>query len=179
MSIREELEFEIDETRIGFERLLNSIPEKAYDLPSDNPAWTIGEVLYHMSIAPRLMNRDVKMILGQNWVYRLIPILVPRRLFNWLNETLTRYGARNVSREFLSVEYEKAHRAALKALSEVDDQDFDRFVFYPDWDPLLSGEVTLERLFRYARAHFESHAKQLSLILENLDEKLDVETKQI
>jgi hypothetical protein len=170
MSIRDELFQEINDTRTQFQKLLDSIPETAYDLPSDNPAWTIGEVLYHMSIAPRLLIRDVRMIVGQNWLYRLVPLVFPKRLFNWLNETLTRYKARNPSREFLTAEYEKAHRITLKALSEVSDKEFEKSVFYPDWDPLLAGEVTLEKLFHYVKAHFESHAKQILLISDNLDD---------
>lgn len=161
MTIREELYQEINDTRAAYFELLKRIPEAAYCQPSGNPAWTVGEVLYHISLAPRLLNRDVKMIVEQNRLM-LLPRLVPRRLFNWLNETLTRYGARHVSREFLAAEYEKAHQAALKALAGVKEEDFGKSLIYPDWDVLLCGEVTLERLFRYVKVHFESHAAQLA-----------------
>jgi hypothetical protein len=33
--------------------------------------------------------------------------------------------------------------------------------FTIDWDPFLSGEVTIEKLFHYVKAHFDSHAEQL------------------
>jgi len=36
----------MEETRLAFHQLLDSLPERALDLPSDNPAWTIGEVIY-------------------------------------------------------------------------------------------------------------------------------------
>ena len=62
MSTREKLPLEIEATKMAFHKLLDSIPVEAYDLPSDNPAWTVGEVLYHMSIAPRMLGKDVKMI---------------------------------------------------------------------------------------------------------------------
>ena len=114
-----------------------------------------------MSIAPRFLGADVKMITGRNWVYRLAPILVPKRLFNWLNAVLTRHGARRLSREFLAREYDQAHQAALRALESVSEQDLQKSVYYPDWDPLLSGEVTVERLFRYIKSHFDSHAAQI------------------
>jgi hypothetical protein len=171
MTIREELFSEIVATKDAYDRLLGIIPEKVYALPSDNPAWTIGEVLYHMTIAPRYLIKDVKMILRQNWFYRLIPTVVPRNLFDWLNKHLTRYGARHVSRDFLANEYEKAHQATLKALAEVDDMDFEKSFVYPDWDPLLTGEVTLEKLFHYVKAHFDSHAQQLTLIIGNLNDQ--------
>jgi hypothetical protein len=84
MAIGEELFSEIAATRDAYDRLLEIIPEKAYALPSDNPA-------------------------RQNWFYRLIPRVVPKNLFDWLNKHLTRCGARHLPRDFLSNEYEKAH----------------------------------------------------------------------
>lgn len=81
MSIKEELRIEILDTRRAFHALLAEIPDEALSGPSDNPAWTIGEVLFHME--------------------------------------------------------------------------------YPGYDPLLGGEVTLERLFRYIKLHFEAHAVQI------------------
>ena len=156
MSIRESLRQEIEATKIEYYKLLGSIPDEAFDLLSDNPAWTVREVLYHMSIAPRMLGRDVKMITGQNWVYRVIPYIVPKALFNGLNERLTRFGARNVTRESLADAYDEAHEAVMEALDQVAD---------PDWDPFLSGDVTLERLFRYIKVHFDSHAEQIRLIV--------------
>lgn len=165
MTIRQGLRQEIEATRTSFHELLNSIPDEAFELPSENPAWTIGEVLYHMSIAPRMLGTDVKMILNQNWFYRLIPVIIPKRLFDWLNKILTKFGARNLTREFLASEYDKANSATLKALNEVREMDFKKKLNYPDWDPILSGEVTLERLFHYIKLHFDLHAAQIHVKL--------------
>jgi hypothetical protein len=57
----------------------------------------------------------------------------------------------------------------MRALDQVANSDFDKHLRYPDWDPLLSGEVTLERLFHYVKVHFDSHAEQIGLIVENMD----------
>jgi len=174
VSIREELRQEIEATNVEFHKLLDSIPVQAYDLPSDNPAWTVAEVLFHMSIAPRLLGEDVKLIMRQDWFIRLIPIILPRRLFDWLNKELTRYGARNASPEFLTRKYDQAHIAALKALGKLDEADFRKIFYYPDWDPLLSGEVTVERLFHYVRIHFDTHAEQLKrVVAASLDQSAD------
>lgn len=167
MNIREELRNEIENTRKSFCELLDSIPDEAFKHSSDNPAWTIGEVLYHMSLAPRMLGTDVKMILNQNWFYRLIPAIIPKSLYDWINKILTKYGARNLTREFLASEYDKAHLATIKALNAVKETDFKKKLNYPDWDPLLSGEVTLERLFHYIKLHFDAHAAQIQLIFED------------
>lgn len=169
MNTRERLRQEIEATHLEFHRLLDSIPEEAYSLPSDNPAWTIGQVLYHMSLAPRFMILDVQMIGGQRWIYRLVPRLVPKSLFNWLNARLTRYGARKITRQFLAQEYDQAHEAVLRALDSLSDADFARSLPYPDWDPLLSGEVTMEYLFGYIKRHFDSHAAQIRKAIQGIE----------
>jgi hypothetical protein len=114
-----------------------------------------------MSIAPRFLIEDVKMISGQRWLYRLVPTLIPRSLFDWLNDRLTRFGARHLSRQFLKDEYERAHRRTLEALANTSEADLQKSLEYPDWDHLLSGTVTMERLFHYVKAHFDSHEEQI------------------
>ena len=104
------------------------------------------------------------MILNQNWFYKLFPVIIPKSLFDWLNKIQTKYCARNFSREFLQSDYDKGHQATLKALGSLKESDFDKKLNYPDWDPLISGEVTLERLFCYVKLHFEAHAEQIRLI---------------
>ena len=166
MTLRESLQREIEETRIRFHQLLESIPDEAFVKPSGNTAWNIGEVLYHMSLAPRFLVEDVKMFHGPRWFHRLIPILVPKRLFDWLNAKLTRFGARRLSRQFLTDEYNKAHRKTLEALAKTGEADLQKSLDYPDWDPLLSGAVSIERLFHYVKEHFDSHEEQIRKALE-------------
>jgi hypothetical protein len=161
MNTRERLRQEIEDTQNAFHALLEAIPDESFSLPSDNPAWTVGQVLYHMSIAPRMMVLDVQMIGGQRWIYRLIPIIVPKKVFDWLNARLTRYGARRLSRQFLSDEYDRANDAILQILDSLSEADFSRSQPYPDWDPLLSGEVSMEYLFGYIKRHFDSHKAQI------------------
>jgi hypothetical protein len=158
---RDRLRREIEDTLKAFHRLLDSIPDGAFSLPSGNPAWTIGQVLYHMSLAPRFMILDVQMIGGRRRIFRLVPRIFPKRLFDWLNARLTRLGAGRPSREFLAAEYDRAHAAVLQVLDSLSAEDFGKHMPYPDWDPLLSGEVSIEYLFGYVKRHFDSHAAQI------------------
>jgi uncharacterized damage-inducible protein DinB len=161
---------EMEETRLAFHALLDEIPDAALDRPSDNPAWTIRQVLYHMSLAPRLLGADVKLIVRQNWLVRLAPKLVPRRLFNWGNARLTRWQGGRKDRRQLAAEYDRAHASAVKALDGVTEAQLAMSLIYPDWDPLLAGEVTLERLFHYVRDHFEQHAAQIRGLVATADD---------
>jgi hypothetical protein len=88
-------------------------------------------------------------------------MLVPAALFHRLNTFFTRYGSRNLNRDFLAEQYDQAHERALKSLEALQETDFGRSVTYPGYDPLLSGEVTVERLYRYIKLHFEAHAGQI------------------
>lgn len=161
MSIRDELRREIEETRTAFHRLVDEVPEEALSRPSDNLAWTIGEVLYHMSLAPRMMVADVSMITGERQVYKLLPKLIPQALFDWVNKVYTRSKGRNLSRPQLVDVYDRATMKILQTLESVRDEDFEKSAVYPGWDPLLAGEVTLAQLFHYVKAHFEIHEGQI------------------
>lgn len=152
---------EIEDTGAAFHRLLDSIPDEFFPMPSNNPAWTVGQVLYHMSIAPRMMVMDVQMIRDQDRFMRYIAKVFPKRAFDWLNVHLTRLGARNPSREFLAEKYDRANESILKVFDSLSDKDFSKSVSYPDWDPLLTGEVSMEYLFGYIKRHFDSHAAQI------------------
>lgn len=163
MTTKPQLEAEIEETRQRFHQLLNSLPDEAFDHPSDNPAWTIGELLYHMSIAPRFMVADVAIVLKRPFLLTLLPKLFPERLFHWLNARLTRYGARHLNRQFLADEYDQAHERILQTFHRLNEADLQKSVRYPNWDPLLAGDVTLAFLFGYIKRHFDSHAANIHL----------------
>jgi len=147
---------ELEATRATFHKLLLVIPEDDWHKPSSNPAWTVGELLYHMSMALRMLPEDVRLIRWLGWTPR-----PPASLFNWLNECFTRRGARNLTLESIAEKYDSAHADVLNLLGTIRDDEWDKGMDYPDWDPLLSGHVTIERLFHYPALHFESHAAHI------------------
>jgi uncharacterized damage-inducible protein DinB len=167
MTLKEELAQEMEATRRDFHHLLASVPEAFYHHPSDNPAWTIGEVLFHMSLAPRFLTADLRIIIGQAWISKFIGIFIPKSIFDRLNEHFTRHWAsRNMTREKLARAYEKAHENALRALENLKEEDFTKSLEYPNYDELLAGVVTVERLYRYITIHFRVHAEQIRKIIE-------------
>lgn len=161
MNTRECLRKEIEDTRLAYHHLLDAIPEAALSLPSDNPSWNIRQVLYHIAIIPRYMIVEVVMIRRQVWLYPLMIRLIPNGLLDWLNARMTRFGARGLARRQLAEIYDRSCQAALNALGTVPDADFRKRLNYPLWDPLLTGDVTVEYLFGYIKRHFDSHAAQI------------------
>ena len=159
--LQQELRAELEQTRRDFHQLLSQIPADKLDAPSTNPAWTIREVLYHMSLAPRNLPADVRMIRHLKRVPR-----IPAGPFNRLNTYLTRRGARNLDKSALADRYDQAHQRTMQALDSIQEEEWDFGVQYPDWDPMLSGFVTIERLFHYIRQHYIAHAEE---VLDALD----------
>jgi hypothetical protein len=152
--------------------LLDSVPEALYPHPSDNPAWTIGEVLYHMSLAPRFLTADLRLILGQEWLAKSIGALIPKSLFDRLNEHFTRrWASRNMTREKLRRAYDQAHDNAIGALSKLSEGELGKSLEYPEFDELLAGVVSVEKLYRYITIHFKVHAEQIRKITGRTNEQ--------
>jgi hypothetical protein len=154
--IREAIHTELESTRRAFHALLAEITIEDLSKPSLNPAWTVGEVLYHMSLAPKNLPSDVWLIRNLKWIPKF-----PAGTFNRLNVIFTRRGARNTTHESLAEAYEQAHAKALTCLESIHDDEWNLGTTYPDWEPLLSDYVTIERLFHYLSLHFESHADDI------------------
>ena len=160
--LQEVMRAELEATRAAFHKLLLSIPEDDWHKPSSNPAWTVGELMYHMTVALRMLPEDVRLIRWLGWTPKL-----PASLFNWLNERFTRRGARNLTLKSIAEKYDSAHADVLTLMETIRDDEWDQGMDYPDWDPLLSGHVTIERLFHYPALHFESHAEQIQSSAED------------
>jgi len=90
MSLKDELRLELIQTRDAYHALLAEVPDEMFSKPSDNPAWTIGEVLFHMSLAPRFMTTDLRIIISRPWMAKVFAALVPKSSFDSLNAFLTR-----------------------------------------------------------------------------------------
>ena len=166
MTLREELAQEMEATRQDFHHLLDSVPEALYHHPSDNPAWTISDVLYHITLGPSALRLEIWAIHQVPGLFQLTINNTTSRIFNWGNILFTRQGQR-FTREKLSKAYEKGHAGILSSLMRMNENDFQKTVIYPEtFVTELAGEVTIERLFRYVKGHFDVHAEQIRKALE-------------
>ena len=160
MGLKEQFAQDLESTRLGFHHLLDSVPEALYSHPSDNPAWTIGGVLYHITLGPPAIRLEILMIRYAPWMFKLLTNSTSR-LFNWGNALLARAPAR-ITRQTLTKAYENGHTGLMSSLSRLQEPDFARSVTYPpEFVSELAGEVSIERLFRYVTLHFEVHERQI------------------
>ncbi len=160
MTIKQDIQQEMEETRVRFLALLNSIPESDYSLPTDNPAWVVGDILHHITLGPRALAMEIWMTLHMRGLFEFGMKIFPSKLFNRINEKFAQRGER-VSRQSLTKAYGKSHAAIRSRLRRTREEDFIKSVVYPaGFVSDLAGEITVEHLFRYVKKHFEAHAIQ-------------------
>jgi DinB superfamily len=167
--VRGRIRTELEETRLQFHRLLESLTKSDWDAPSCNPAWTNGQLLFHMAFAFILIPPLFCMIRfwsrrsrrSSHAFARALNSATP--LFNWINALGPRVGARVYGRRRLGAKYDSVHIAILGKLDSVQDVEWDQGMYYPRrWDPSFGEFMTFEQLFHYPVAHFSHHQRHLS-----------------
>ncbi|NWF64180.1 MAG: DinB family protein [Chloroflexi bacterium] len=161
---KKEIEQGLDETHRRFVELVNSIPEENYSLPTDNPTWTVGDILFHITLGPRAIALEIWMLTHAPGLFGFAMRHFPSRFFNSVNAWFGRGRSRRVSRQGLLKAYGKAHTVIKSELRRTREEDLVKSVVYPpDFVSALAGEVTPERLFRFVTGHFEEHEAALRL----------------
>jgi hypothetical protein len=166
MGLKEDLSQEMETTRQNFHHLLDSVPEALYLHPSDNPAWTIGDVLYHISLGPPAIRVEIWMIRHTPWMFQALNDTTSK-IFNWGNALFARQPKRITSQRVIKA-YEAGHTGLMSSLRRVREEDWMKSVNYPEvFVSELAGIVTVERLFRYVTLHFDVHAKQIKTAIKS------------
>jgi hypothetical protein len=161
MSLKEILEQEFEVTRERYIALVNSIPESDYSLPTNNPAWAVGDVLYHVTLGPHALSFEIWMITYMSGLFQLGMNIFPNKFFKKVNARFARRG-RRINRHMLIKAYEAGHTGIRSRLRRTREEDMQKSVVYPaEFVSELAGEVSVERLFRYMKGHFEVHRNQL------------------
>ncbi len=162
-AVRMALRSEIELTREKFHRFLVTIPDEALGLPSKDPAWTNGELLYLMSTSPRIIKSFLKKYTSEtrlNYVSKAIT----GPLLQKANELMIRTRGHKITRWLIAEEYDNTHVLVLDFLDAVSDNDFGKTLQLPDLDPLLSGQVTIEDIFHYVKRHFYTYRGQINVV---------------
>ena len=161
MTLKQNLAQELQDTHEKFLALLESIPESDYARPTANPSWTVGDILYHVTLGPRALSLEIWMIAYMRGLFQVGMKYFPSKLFNRANTIFARRGKR-INRQMLIKAYAAGHTGIRSRLRRMRDGDFQKSVIYPaEFVSELAGKVTVERLFRYVKEHFEVHSKQL------------------
>jgi hypothetical protein len=161
MRLKEDLLTELESTRREYIQLVASVPVESYGHSSGNPAWTIGDILYHITLGPPAILAEIWMIRHAGWLFGTLLNNRTASIFNWGNALFARHRIR-ITPQLLIQAYERGHASLLASLKRIPETDFSKSVRYPDsFVAELAGVVTVERLFRYIKLHFEVHAGQI------------------
>ncbi|MGD2077159.1 MAG: DinB family protein [Chloroflexota bacterium] len=143
---------ELEETRVAFHALLATIPDDAFEQATRNPAWNVRQMLYHIVMAVEMLPQDIKLIRKG----RLIS--PPAWLFNRVNVYVTRWRARNHTRESLAIAYDKAHAAVLAIMDDMQAGEWSLTGKYPAvGGELTGGERSIAMMYHYLSQHFQEH----------------------
>ena len=163
-AVRNALRGEIELTREKFHRFLVTIPDDALKLPSKDPAWTNGELLYLMSTSPRIIKSFLKKYTSENTRFQYVSKAITGPLIQKTNELMIRSRGNKITRWSIAEEYDSMYGLVLELLDQISDADFERTLTIPDLDPLISGQVTIENLFHYVKNHFHTYRHQISIV---------------
>jgi len=160
--VRLTLRAEIEITREKFHRLLVTVPEESLKLPSKDPGWTNGELLYSMCLAPMIIKTVLKQNANVKWRRPVFPKIVTGSLVQLTNEMFIRSRARHSTREAIAQEYDQTNHQILELLDGISEDGFDKQLVVYESVPLLHSQVTVEQLFHYVMKHFDVHRKQIN-----------------
>ena len=161
MELKEDLTNELESTRREYLQLVQSVPEDFYGRPSANPAWTIGDVLYHITVGPPAIRFEIWMIRHARWLFGTVINNRTASILNWGNALFARHPKR-ITPQILTQAYERGHAGLLASLKSMKESDFSKSIEYPEsLVAELAGVVTVERLLRYIRLHFDIHSSQI------------------
>ncbi len=157
--LHQSLRAELEATRQAFHTVLGSLSREDWERPSLNPAWTIGEVLTHITGPLFIIPEQLALLRTQTF-----PDLTHESADTLNEENVgdTRQRAQGESLISISQTYETGHAAALAALMTVHDEEWQLGARMPDMGPTFSGEYrTIEGLFRYHARHFAEHIAEI------------------
>lgn len=162
--IKEGLRKELEGTRLAYHALLEELDDSVLDQPSVNPAWNIGQVLYHITTAHQFLPQDVRIFRGGRM------ITPPDWLFNFINVWFTRLSSMRRDRRSLAKLYDERHRTVMKTLAGIQDDEWGITADSADRQGFLGGGMaTLADMFHYLTTHYDEHEADIRESLVRLD----------
>jgi hypothetical protein len=155
-----EVQADLAATRVAVQQIFAGMSDADWRRRSANPAWTIGEVLAHLTWSLEQVPREVESARRGRGMYNL-----PAFLLGPLNVLVVRRYARRYTRQTLALQYEAAYAAALRALEGVKDNEWRLGApFYGE------GFKDIETLFRAQARHVAEHARDIWAVLPRAPE---------
>jgi hypothetical protein len=140
-----QLRTELEQTRAAFHELAQSLTPADLKTKSGNPAWTVGQLMWHLAWGMQYMTAGAEALRGKR---QFTP---PRGLLDLINPWITRLGARGATPESVVKRYDEFHAKVIAALDALSPEDLaTRVKAYYD-------EFTVAESFQVPARHFAEH----------------------
>lgn len=148
---RAALRVELEATRAAFRTLVESVSEERWRQKSPASAWTVAEVMVHLTWALEQLPAEVASARRGMGMFNY-----PARLSDFLSYWMTRWNARGATPTAVVRQYDAAMTAVIRTLEEVAESDWMQgAAFYGH------GFYTIGDLFHTPAQHFAEHTAGL------------------
>jgi hypothetical protein len=144
-AIREEL----GSTRQAYHDLLDSLSEEDWRKKSANPAWSVGQLMWHLSEGMEFFPRSVEYCRkgkGPN---------PPQFLVNPGNVLLTKFRSRGATPASVREKFDGGHEKLLASLEGVRDDEWEKR------SRIYGNEYTIRSTFAEVGVHFREHEQDI------------------
>lgn len=154
---RAELHLELETTRSAFLALLGSISESDWHRKSPSCAWTVGEVLVHLTWALEYLPKEVEKALQEQGMFNY-----PKRISDTFSFWYVRWIARTATPTSIRRRYNKAMDASIRVLESIGADDWKKGAdFYGE------GFHSVEDLFHEPAKHLAEHTAGMEQLLKD------------
>ncbi len=142
---RNALRTDIETVRSEYIALLDSLSANDWKKKTANPAWTVGNLMWHLGFGAEFFGQAV------GYCRKGKAPNPPQFLVNPLNSLLTRFRSRGATPESVRAQYDKATDTLLAMLDGVKDDEWQKAA------TIYGTDYTIEKACRGPRAHWDEH----------------------
>ena len=155
---REAIRAQLEATRRAYHDLVNSLAREDWNKRTANPAWRVGQILWHLAWGAGFFPRGVaecRKGKSKN---------PPAWIMNPLNKLITRVGSRGATAQSVLEKYDANHALILTCLDGVQDDEWSKGV-----KPLgaFGSYKTIESVFLSVSMHFREHEADIREVLQH------------
>jgi DinB superfamily len=146
----------LEETRLAYHTLVESLTDEEWDSKQTATAWTVRELLSHMVDGLAHTPDAIDHVRRGKPFLNLPPVL--NGLGHSINYWLSKWKARGQTRQTILARYDAAHQALLNKLESIRDDEWSRGA--PCYG---EGYKTVLDLCVLPNRHFQEHAAQVAI----------------
>ncbi len=142
---RQALRAELESVRTAFHQLLASLSDEDWRKKSANPAWSVGQLMWHLSHGMEFFTQAV------GYCRRGKGPNPPSFVIGPGNVLLTRFGSRGATPQSAREKYDRGHEALLACLDGVRDDEWSKGA------RIYGNDYTIASAFPEVAEHYREH----------------------